>query len=341
MFPFYCYFVIFTVPVFCLAAIGSGPAGVALALALAFAVHPAAEFAMRAWGGKPLARLQESAEPTRLYRLPVYLCLPVQLLLVAKAFAYGSSDLAHAIVSGTLCGISGGIIGIAAGHELSHSKRAWERKYGKALLYAINYPHFHLEHLWHHLKVASLDDPDTARRGESFYRFFVRSVPSGWLACWRWQNTRRKMLVLTVTQLSLIALVWVFGGPFMVVAFMLQGLVTLSLLKLINYVEHYGLERKTVGGRLEPVNDHHSWDSTNPLTNWSLFNLGFHTQHHKTAHVTYDELPAKKEEWINLPHGYPSMMMLALVPPLWEDLLHPLLDMKNFARDGGAYARVS
>ncbi|WP_404326867.1 fatty acid desaturase [Aerophototrophica crusticola] len=52
----------------------------------------------------------------------------------------------------------------------------------------------------------------------------------------------------------------------------------------MNYVEHYGLERRpTRPGAYEPVRPRHSWDSAHRLTNWTLFNLGLHADHHTHA----------------------------------------------------------
>jgi alkane 1-monooxygenase len=56
-----------------------------------------------------------------------------------------------------------------------------------------------------------------------------------------------------------------------------------------------------------------------------LFELTRHSDHH--AHATrpfpvlrhHDEAP-------ELPHGYPAMVLAALVPPLFFGLMHPALD---------------
>jgi alkane 1-monooxygenase len=164
--------------------------------------------------------------------------------------------------------------------------------------------------------------------GESLYRFLARSIPSGWMACWRWRDGR-PMLALTLIQLGLAAMMLLLGGVSWFLVFLVQGVVTLLLLKWINYVEHYGLYRKMAGTKLEPISDHHSWDSANPMTNWCLFNLGFHSQHHRNASTPYFRLPESKKDWNLLPLGYANMMMAALIPPVFKGIMQPLLDLRK------------
>jgi alkane 1-monooxygenase len=292
--------------------------------ALTFLVHGAFDWALQKLGPAPDFWYRHST-PAWVFRIPVYLCFPLQLLLVIEALKQGAaSSLGGAITAGTLCGISGGIIGIAASHELVHSHNRLERLYGKAFLALINYPHFWLEHSRHHVTVATFQDVDTARRNESVFAFMLRSIPSGWVSCWGWE--RRQMAFITLFQAALCGGVALRFGALGLAVFVVQGLVTLLLLKWINYVEHYGLVRREIGGRLEPIRDSHSWDSTNAMTNWCLFNLGFHSQHHRTARAPYHSLPSAKSEWHTLPLGYANMMLIALFPPLFRKIMDPLLE---------------
>jgi alkane 1-monooxygenase len=185
---------------------------------------------------------------------------------------------------------------------------------------------FAVEHLWHHRTVGTSKDPDTAKLNEGLYGFWLRSIPKGWVDCWSWRPMKTKMLALTGLQVGLNGLIYIVFGIQGLLFFLTQGLVTILLLKWINYVEHYGVRRKTVQGRLEPVRREHSWDCTSPLTNFSLFNLGFHSQHHMKASIPYHELPDSKDHWNELPYGYSAMMVIALVPPLWRKLMNPRVE---------------
>jgi alkane 1-monooxygenase len=47
-----------------------------------------------------------------------------------------------------------------------------------------------------------------------------------------------------------------------------------------------------------------------------LFNLSRHSDHHKNARKNYQVLDSHPES-PQMPTGYPGMMLLSLVPPLW------------------------
>ena len=64
-------------------------------------------------------------------------------------------------------------------------------------------------------------------------------------------------------------------------AWLIAGLFGGFLLEVVNYVEHYGLERNKVNEhRYERVMPHHSWNSDHPLGRLMLFELTRHSDHH-------------------------------------------------------------
>ena len=86
------------------------------------------------------------------------------------------------------------------------------------------------------------------------------------------------------------------------------------LLEGINYVEHYGLARREEApGRYERVSARHSW---------LLINLARHADHHLIASRHYPAL-ASRDQAPQLPAGYATMLILALVPPLWRKVMDP------------------
>jgi alkane 1-monooxygenase len=107
------------------------------------------------------------------------------------------------------------------------------------------------------------------------------------------------------------------------VAFAAQALVAVMLLETVNYIEHYGLERKEFSpGRYEPVLPRHSWNSAHRVSNWLLINLARHTDHHLVASKRYQVLN-HLDDAPQLPAGYGTMMILAMVPPLWRRVMDP------------------
>jgi len=89
------------------------------------------------------------------------------------------------------------------------------------------------------------------------------------------------------------------------------------LLETVNYIEHYGLLRKLKeNGKYEKVQHQHSWNSDHILGRIFLFELSRHSDHHYKASKHYQILNSLPDS-PQMPTGYPGMMLLALVPPLW------------------------
>ncbi|HET9485352.1 MAG TPA: fatty acid desaturase, partial [Xanthomonadales bacterium] len=112
-------------------------------------------------------------------------------------------------------------------------------------------------------------------------------------------------------------------GPRGAAFFAAQGLVAAASLEIINYVEHYGLERRELApGRHERTTHLHSWNSNYLLTNLMLFQLQRHSDHHESAQRRYQALVHHADS-PQLPGGYAAMYVLALVPPLWRRIIDP------------------
>ena len=100
-------------------------------------------------------------------------------------------------------------------------------------------------------------------------------------------------------------------------------MIAAATLEVINYVEHYGLERRLIApGRYERVTHRHSWNAPQRYTNWLLFNLQRHSDHHAVARRRYQVL-RHHDDSPQLPAGYATMFVLALVPPLWRRVMNP------------------
>lgn len=52
------------------------------------------------------------------------------------------------------------------------------------------------------------------------------------------------------------------------------NIVSILILEIINYIEHYGIERKKLAdGTYEKVNHYHSWNSPHRLSNYFFFKV--------------------------------------------------------------------
>ncbi len=271
------------------------------------------------------------------YRLPLWLYAPTQAALIAWAlWTVANRPLAPLELAGlTLSlGAANGVVGITVAHELMHRRGALERALARVLMASVSYTHFCIEHIHgHHRNVGTPGDPATARLGESLYAFLRRCVAGSLRSAWTIECARlarrgrarwgpgNAMLRYGLAQALIYAAVAAAFGWLGLVVFMLQGAVAFSILEVINYVEHYGLARRRLGPeRFEPVSTRHSWNSSHRVSNWFLFELARHTDHHLDPGRPYPAL-RHVEDSPQLPSGYGGMFLLALVPPLWRRVM--------------------
>jgi alkane 1-monooxygenase len=178
----------------------------------------------------------------------------------------------------------------------------------------------------HHRWVGTSEDPATARLGESLYAFWVRSILGGIVRTVRLELKRglwNRVVRDQAVQLLLVAAVFAWFGMPGWILFAVQSLVAWLLLATVNYLEHYGLERReTAPGVREPLAARHSWESRHWLTNAVLFNLGLHPQHHLQTSQPYERL-SPVERSPQLPFGYSLALLVSMVPPLWRRIMDP------------------
>lgn len=232
-------------------------------------------------------------------------------------------------------GIVLGVNGINVGHELGHRQNTSERFLGKALLLPSFYMHFYIEHNYgHHLHAATPEDPATARYNQSVYSFWFTSTIRQYFNAWRIQkkllknnqkpfvSLKNDMLWYTVLQLSYLCVVYVLFGAKGLLFAVFAGIVGFILLETVNYIEHYGLLRqKTKSGRYERVKEIHSWNSNHVIGRIVLYELTRHSDHHYKSSKKYQILDCH-EQSPQMPFGYPTSMVLALLPPLWFRIMN-------------------
>jgi len=226
-----------------------------------------------------------------------------------------------------IVGLYTGGLGITVAHELCHKREKLPKFLAELLLSSVWYQHFATEHVrGHHLHVSTDLDPASARINEAFYPFLIRTVIGSFTSALKIDKT-------SVVRGIFLSLVWTllcFYYSFMAgVFFLAQAIVAITLLELVNYVEHYGLKRKKLeNGRYEKVQPQHSWNSAHRFSNALLFNLQKHSDHHAAAHLPYTVLKHQHSA-PQLPSGYPGMILLALIPPLWFKVMNPRLTLEQ------------
>ncbi len=282
---------------------------------------------------KNMSEVQEAiAKKDRVYDYLLYALVPVQYAILGY-FLFRISNhtmpLYEKIGMTTAYGISCGVLGINAAHELGHRVTKVEQAMSKMLLLTSLYMHFFIEHnRGHHKNVSTDEDPASGRFGESVYAFYIRSMRDSWLSAWKLEakkltknnqpfwSLHNEMIRFQLLQLALIAAVLVIFGWQTLLFFELGALMGCLLLETVNYIEHYGLRRKKVQDYYERTLPVHSWNSNHPIGRLLLFELTRHSDHHYMASRKY-QLLRHFNESPQMPTGYPGMMLLAMVPPLW------------------------
>jgi alkane 1-monooxygenase len=265
----------------------------------------------------------------------VWLCV----ILYAIVFSQTNFQTAETIGLILTLGMVLGSNGINVAHELGHRINPFAKFAAFLLLLPSNYAHFTLEHNYgHHKNVATPRDPASAKKHENIFSFWITTIRGSYINSWKIQSMLLKQkgypffsLQNQMVWFSLASILFNIG------VFMFFGLkvwlfltgaafISVLLLETINYIEHYGLRRKHINGSVyEAVSVQHSWNSDHVIGRIFLYELTRHSDHHAKSTKKYQVLN-HADKSPQLPYGYPASMILALIPPIWFSMIHPVLD---------------
>ena len=317
---------------------------------VAFVIIPLLEFALT--GTTYNADEKEKKANATLYDVliyglvPLHICVMICLMYLSSIGHFSNAlEMAGAIFT---VGICCGTFGINIAHELGHRTKSYEQFMSKTLLLSSLYLHFFIEHnKGHHARVATEEDPASSRKGENVYAFWFRSVTQSYISAWEIESKRlskkykkqninkstyitwdNQMLRFQIVQLLAFAVVFVIAGPIALAMYVGAGTVGFLLLETVNYIEHYGLSRdKKANGKYERVQPHHSWNSNHSVGRALLFELTRHSDHHAYPGRKYPVL-RHFDSSPQFPAGYPSMILLSLMPPLWFRIMDRHLEVE-------------
>lgn len=285
---------------------------------------------------------KEEVKNSKAYDFLLYMVLPIQygfLVLFLLHMQHNDLSLIERIGMISSMGLMCGVLGINIGHELGHRIEKIDRTIGELLLLSSLNTHFLPYHnMGHHKYVATPNDPATARKGEPLFIFWIRSNFSSYVKAWKIEveklkkfghpflSIHNRMLIYHLAQVVLVSAIWFFFGMTALVSFLEAAIFGVLLLETVNYIEHYGLLRNVNDkGIYERVKPWHSWNSDHMIGRLILFELSRHSDHHYLASKKYQILDSY-EESPQMPTGYPGMMLLALIPPLWFVVMNPKVD---------------
>lgn len=273
--------------------------------------------------------------------IPVYVASFIYFLAIIPDTTFGTLEFwSRVITMGLLCAI----FGFNIGHELSHrTPNSIDYVLGQFQLLTVLNLHFIPYHLrGHHHNVGKPSDPSTAKKGEWVYTYWFRSQIGGYFQAWEienrntqrqghavysWHNRMVRYTLATMAYLT--SLYFILGQPLFWI-YLLVGFISTCFLETINYIEHYGLVRKqNEAGKYEPVRHHHSWNSDHIFGRALMFNLSRHSDHHYNGSLKYQVLKSLPES-PQMPTGYPGMVVLAFLPPLWFYVMNRRVDALSF-----------
>lgn len=238
---------------------------------------------------------------------------------------------------------------VGAAHELMHRHNPLAAFIGKLGFGIIGAPNRDISHtVTHHLYFDTERDFDTARRGESVYRFVPRCIwgntldeldyerrrlAAQGLGLWHWKSQIVQGQALTVAVLAV--MYWAGGVPALLVQLtaMIGGRI---LGEALNYLQHFGLLR--VPGRA--IEDRHTWNHLSAVTRILGLEITNHVEHHQDPDRPFYALKPR-------PQG-PQMRNIllwgiaAFFPPIWNRLIQPRLkdwDLNHASAEERALAR--
>jgi len=325
---------------------------------LLYVILPTLDLMIGADGQNPPDEVMTALENDKYYRYATYAYIPFQYAsAIFGAYLFTASDLGWLGFEGSL-GWLGKIgvalttaivagVGINTAHELGHKRESLERWLAKITLAQVCYGHFYVEHnRGHHVRVATPEDPASARFGETFWEFLPRSTFGGIRSAWELEAARVRRTGKNpwdprtwpgndvINALAMSVLFWgvmiaVFGVA-LIPYVLINAVYGSSLLESVNYLEHYGLVRqKQAGGRYERCTPQHSWNSDHMVTNLFLYHLQRHSDHHANPTRRYQTLRSFSDS-PNLPAGYGALIGVTYFPMVWRKLMdHRVLEHYN------------
>lgn len=307
----------------------------------AYAMIPLFEFILKN-DKRNFSKFEESlAKKNIAYDLVLYVSVALHLVLLSL-FLFSLEDGALQIYEVVGRVLSMGLVttfAINLAHELGHRQTWGEQFLSKLMLLTTLMMHFFIEHnRGHHKNVATFEDPSTARKGETVYAFWFRAILNEYLSAWRLEKKRlevikqsnfslqNEMVQFQIIQVLFVGFIYYLFGGLILTAFLFNAAIAYVSFETVQYLEHYGLQRKkNEKGRHERVKAHHSWNSNHVFGRLMMFNLSRHSDHHFKAHKKYQVLN-HHDDAPQLPTGYPGMMILSLIPPLWFRVMNPKLE---------------
>jgi alkane 1-monooxygenase len=285
---------------------------------------------------------KELAKESSFFDLTLYLLVPLHLFVIYSFLITVSSanistlDLtACVLMMGTILGVNGINVGHELGHKINHPFKMF---LAHVMLTTSIQNHFVTYHnSGHHRDVGTPEDFSSAKQGDNFYYFALRSQIGGYFKTWKLESKRltalgknkliNPMIIYTLIPLLFLTTIYFFFNFNTMLIYGITGIYGISVLEAQNYFAHYGLRRKKQeNGRYEKVQPKHSWNSDHLIGRVLLFELTRHSDHHHMGAKPFQLLESKKDSPL-LPFGYPMMLMLSYFPFIFKPIMKKHLNL--------------
>ena len=265
------------------------------------------------------------------------------LFVVVWSLAGGGPGLfsASGVTLFVATGLYFGQVSNSNAHELIHRGARPLRLMGRWVYISLLFGHHASAHpMVHHSHVATPLDPNTARYGESLYRFF----PRAWIGSFKaglavekrrlaqkgqpvWSRANPYVSYIAGAAGLLLVSAMIAGGKGVAVHLALAFFAQWQLM-VSDYVQHYGLQRaQKPDGTYVPVDATHSWNAPHWFSALWMLNAPRHSDHHANPNRSYAELTLPQPgDAPMLPYALPTMGAIALSPRTWRRVMHPQLD---------------
>lgn len=233
-------------------------------------------------------------------------------------------------------GIYLGQVSLSNAANLIHSPDKRQQMFGKWIMISLFAGHYVTAHRHVHDQfVGTPDDPSTPIMGENFYSFLTRAWPGAFETGWEIERSIAEMKGDTLPDwrhpyvtyaagafgiLVFVAIVFGFGG---ILSYLMLLVAVHLQIVLRDYVYHYGLRRRILDDdTFEPIAPWLAWNSAHWVSSGLTLNMTRHSAHHMDPSRNFAEraLPDHMEG-PRMPHSPVTMGFLALVPPIWADMM--------------------
>ena len=285
---------------------------------------------------------KELAKESSFFDLTLYLLVPLHLFVIYSFLITVSNAnistldlIACVLMMGTILGVNGINVGHELGHKINHPFKMF---LAHVMLTTSIQNHFVTYHnSGHHRDVGTPEDFSSAKQGDNFYYFALRSQIGGYFKTWKLESKRltalgknkliNPMIIYTLIPLLFLTTIYFFFNFNTMLIYGITGIYGISVLEAQNYFAHYGLRRKKQeNGRYERVQPKHSWNSDHLIGRVLLFELTRHSDHHHMGAKPFQLLESKKDSPL-LPFGYPMMLMLSYFPFIFKPIMKKHLNL--------------